>query len=304
MVPAVGFAGQTRSHFAAQATLETGSGGLGAAPAPASIVGGATGWIGRYLAATATGEGVAPFRAVSIGATGVAPTLWGSPDVVSTHDLAALRLAPGLPGPDELASSWPSAGLPVAAAGVTGALAVLERVGAGRGDRDHRPADGAGFGTGEDGAVFAAASSVLAAGLGTEVVMVNLGGWDTHADQGRSAGRLQQRLVALDTGVGAMLDAHDDLTVLVVSEFGRRVAENSSGGTDHGAGGLVLVAGNGVRGGVAGTWPGLTDLDDGDVRAVNDLRAVQAEVVTDVLGAGDHAEVVTGVGGGHLGLFV
>lgn len=307
IVPAAGFDGQSRSHFASQARLEQ------AQPT------GGTGWIGRHLAAT-TGPAPQPFRAVSVGQAGVPPTLRGSSDVLATTDIATLRLGliqrigngPKLkgyriddsaltPSAETLAAAWPDAEQP-AGSGAHAALGVLEQVvtsapskpGAGSAGIG---ADGGGYGDDATASAFAAASSVLDADLGTEIVMVNLGRWDTHDNQGNGTeGTLAGLIGELDAALSTFLDRHagtgDGICAVVMTEFGRRVSENSSGGTDHGRGSVALVLGDRVVGGIKGNWPGLEDLDDGDVRAVNDLSAVQAEIAAKVLVTPDVATVV------------
>ena len=138
--------------------------------------------------------------------------------------------------------------------------------------------------------------------LGTEVAVLNLGGWDDHNDLGATDGAFAARAAALDATIDALITGIPDVTVLAVSEFGRRVATNDSGGCDHGRGGVALVAGTRVRGGIHGDWPGLADLDDGDVRTANDVRGVFAEVVDSVLG-GDPERIVPGAPGDRLSLF-
>lgn len=112
------------------------------------------------------------------------------------------------------------------------------------------------------------AAQLLAADAGTQMVVVSAGGFDTHANQlTEQAGLLED----LATGIAAFFAAidagglGDDVLLVVTSEFGRRAAENGSGGCDHGAGGLSLAVGRGVRGGVFGEVD-LGDLLDGDVR--------------------------------------
>lgn len=125
-------------------------------------------------------------------------------------------------------------------------------------------------------------AALLNGGLGTRVLSVALGGFDTHADQRQDYDTLMSQL---DGGLGAFLDdvAHTEAgrraVVLVFSEFGRRFEENASRGHDHGKAGLMLVAGHGVRGGQYGTPPSLTDLDDGDLVYTTDFRAVYGTVV-------------------------
>jgi uncharacterized protein (DUF1501 family) len=149
-------------------------------------------------------------------------------------------------------------------------------------------------------AMFRAASQVLGSGLGTEVVMLNLGGWDTHNEQGSGADGLLARLLAdLDGGLDEFLagqrEAAAPANVLVISEFGRRVAQNSSLGTDHGSGGVAMFAGASAAGGIRGEWPGLNDLVEGDVRPVNRTETILAEVADVALSTPDVAAVIPGV---------
>jgi uncharacterized protein (DUF1501 family) len=118
---------------------------------------------------------------------------------------------------------------------------------------------------------------VLVSGFGTRLFHVSLGGFDTHA---RQLPAHEALLRQLSRGIGALvgdLAAHAVLertTILVFSEFGRRLAENQSQGTDHGAAGPVFVFGDGLRPGLLGEAPGLADLDDGDLVATCDFRGV------------------------------
>ncbi|MCB9914087.1 MAG: DUF1501 domain-containing protein [Planctomycetes bacterium] len=130
-----------------------------------------------------------------------------------------------------------------------------------------------------EGRALRTAAALLDAGLGTRVVSVDFGGFDTHSSQ---RGRHDELMRTLDGALGAFLadlrgrsiGAHT--LVLVFSEFGRRVRENGSGGTDHGKAGLVLAAGAPVQGGLYGAYPSLTDLDGGDLRYAVDFRRCYA----------------------------
>jgi len=116
----------------------------------------------------------------------------------------------------------------------------------------------------------------------TKVWAVNLGGFDTHADEKATHDRLMGQL---DTAVQSFFAAIAErpAAVLVHSEFGRRVAANASGGTDHGTAAPVLVIGPVVRGGLYGDQPSLTNLDDGDLRFTTDYRRVYATALGSVL---------------------
>ena len=118
--------------------------------------------------------------------------------------------------------------------------------------------------------------------LGTRVFSVKMGGFDTHAGQRGSHDSLME---SLDTGLGAFLDdlgqspAGRETLVLVFSEFGRRVKENGSKGTDHGKAGPMFVMGPAVKGGLFGKHPSLRDLDDGDLAATTDFRSVYGTII-------------------------
>ncbi len=130
-------------------------------------------------------------------------------------------------------------------------------------------------------------AQLLKTGLGARVFYTVQPGYDTHAGQLETHGRLLQ---ILSSALKAFFDdlaaakLADRVLVLAFSEFGRRVAENSSAGTDHGTAGLVLLAGQGVHGGIHGKVPSLTDLPDGDPRWSIDFRRIYATVLEDWLG--------------------
>jgi uncharacterized protein (DUF1501 family) len=136
------------------------------------------------------------------------------------------------------------------------------------------------------------AGALLAKSDGPQLAVLEVGGWDTHAGQGTSGGRLSNLLGGLGDGLLTLQDrlgsAWGRTTVLVVSEFGRTVAANGTGGTDHGTAGVALLAGGGVDGGrVRADWPGLraADLHQGrDLRPTVDVRGIAAGILRDHLG--------------------
>lgn len=133
---------------------------------------------------------------------------------------------------------------------------------------------------------------LIAGGLPTRVYYVSQGGFDTHANQLPSHERLLGDLDASLSAFMADLKSQGSLDrVLVVSfsEFGRRVAENGSGGTDHGAAAPLFVMGGGVKPGLHGLYPSLTDLHDGDLKFGTDFRSVYATVLERWLGAPSEA---------------
>ena len=142
---------------------------------------------------------------------------------------------------------------------------------------------------------------LLAAGIPVEAAAADLGGWDTHDAMGsptNANGGMYQLVAELDAALGSFFSylgpLGDKVTVVVMAEFGRRIAVNGSGGLDHGRGQAMMVVGGGVSGGVKGAWPGLTDTDSGDVRVVNDYRAVLSEVLSTRMRATDLSTVFPG----------
>ena len=131
-------------------------------------------------------------------------------------------------------------------------------------------------------------SRLIAGGLPTRVYYVSQGGFDTHANQIPTHDRLMTDLNAALYSFVADLKAQGNFNrVLVISfsEFGRRVAENASGGTDHGAAAPLFILGGGVKPGLYGAYPSLTDLQDGDLKFNTDFRSVYATALEKWLGA-------------------
>jgi len=127
-------------------------------------------------------------------------------------------------------------------------------------------------------------ASMIADEMPTRVYYASLGGFDTHGNQlGSHAGLMRQLgdAVAAFQADLQQQGAGDHVMTMVFSEFGRRVAENGSGGTDHGTAAPMFLIGNGVRPGVVGDHPSLTNLDGGDLRHTLDFRSVYAGIVED-----------------------
>ena len=136
------------------------------------------------------------------------------------------------------------------------------------------------------GKALSGVSRIVRSGVGAEVITVDQGDWDMHTDLGtlewgdmrRNAGDLAASIAAFFADLGP---AADRVTLVTLSEFGRRVKENDDYGTDHGFGNVMFVAGAGVRGGrYYGSWPGLADSLDADLLVTTDYRSVLTEVVT------------------------
>jgi len=164
-------------------------------------------------------------------------------------------------------------------------LAVLETLSA-LGAEGYRPSREALYPESDFGMGLRQVAALVRAEVGLEVAAIDLGGWDTHFAQGGTEGLMAGLLSDLSRGLAALhtdlLDDLQGLTVVVMTEFGRRAAENASLGTDHGHGGAMFVLGGGVEGGkVHAQWPGLERgqlFGPGDLAVTIDYRDVLAEI--------------------------
>jgi uncharacterized protein (DUF1501 family) len=286
IVPATSGGYQTRSHFDAQDLLESGL------VQPHGV---ATGWLNRAL-------GTLPHppagRELGLAMSPVVPLMLRGDLRVASWDPphASPAAAELIQAIDRLYAADPLLG-PAFADGLQG-KAFSDTVfgppppkpdptalpAAGTMAPPAKPPGGA-FGT-----TAAAAGKLLAAPGGPRVAVLEIGGWDTHYAQGAGKGRLADALAGFAAGLSqlraALGPAWRDTVVVSVTEFGRTVMPNGSGGTDHGTASATLVLGGAVRGGrLLGDWPGLAMLlDDRDLRPVTDIRAVLKGVLRDHLG--------------------
>lgn len=127
----------------------------------------------------------------------------------------------------------------------------------------------------------------IAKGSGTRIYYTAVGGFDTHgrqsATQNVNCMNIGDALLAFQQDLEA-IGRDADVSMLVFSEFGRRVKENSSRGTDHGAAGPMFIVGKHVKGGFYGKFPSMTDLHKGDLKMTTDFRSVYATMVKDWMG--------------------
>lgn len=277
LIPACGLPHGSRSHFDAQALVESGV---------ASKTQIELGWLGRYLQATAQADD-ALFRATAISGS-VPRALLGAPDPLAVSSLGDFGLgelggSPYQTTLDELyAPAIPYSGAAQSALGAMDVLAAAR-------PEQFAPENGAAYPGGELGPKLLQAAQIIKANMGAEIICMDVGGWDHHENQANflpgSLSGLAQGLQALHTDLATRMQR---VTVLVMTEFGRRVAENGSRGTDHGSAGLAYVLGAGVRGGqVHGRWPGLApaQLDQGEDLAIStDLRSLMIQVLSQRLG--------------------
>ena len=181
---------------------------------------------------------------------------------------------------------------PTAVAGsANGTLSALDQVAA-LNAQEYTPAGGADYPSSNLGRALRDAARLVKADIGARVITVDEGDWDMHAGLGRTDGGwmfdkltdLGEALAAFAADLGPALD---QVTLVTMSEFGRRVEENESGGVDHGWGNCMFVLGGHVVTDVHGAWPGLAPdaLTDGDLTVTTDYRAVLADVLANRTGA-------------------
>ena len=164
------------------------------------------------------------------------------------------------------------------------------------------PDNGAQYPRGKLGESFKQIAQLIKADVGLEVAFADMGGWDTHANQGNEKGQLAQRLAEFSQSLAALYrdlgDRMADVVVLTMSEFGRTVRENGNRGTDHGHATAMLVLGGTVKGGrMVGRWPGLAreQLYEGrDLAVTTDFRNLFAEVAARHLGVPASAPLFPG----------
>ena len=152
---------------------------------------------------------------------------------------------------------------------------------------DPGPQNGAAYSTDDLSRNLREVARLIRGNVGLRAVAVDYGGWDTHSDMGlaedpgsymrQHTGAVSQALQAFYTDLGT---AMDEVTVVTMSEFGRTIEENGSGGTDHGRGTAMLALGGKIRGGVYGGFPtSIADGPEGDLTVMNDYRQVLSEIL-------------------------
>jgi uncharacterized protein (DUF1501 family) len=276
VIHAVGSPDSSLSHFEAMQTMERGVSDGNTT---------ATGWVSRHLASMDSGRS-SPIRAIAFGDV-LPKSMQGSIGAMAVRSLSEFRLGE----PDDWAGGFRSVLAdfygapgddPARAAGreTLELLTSLEKLDPAK----YRPAGKANYPTTEVGQRLKQVAQLIKADVGLEIAEVDLGGWDAHVAQPTLMTGLMKELGtslhALWTDLG---DTMSRVTVVAMSEFGRRVHENSGLGTDHGRGTAMFVAGGNIRGGqVYGRWPGLKShqLDrDGNLRVTTDYRDILGEIV-------------------------
>ncbi len=290
-VQAVGSDNPTGSHFETQDQIEHGE-------SYGHNLGG--GWLGRHLR-TRGRSGESPLSGVAIGAT-IPEALRGAPAACAFRSVDEIQL-PHSAG-DPAAVSRALGRLYATEIGMLAnqgkeTLDLLGRVERLRG-KPYNPAGSASYPTDEFGSALREVARLAKADVGLEVACIDLGGWDTHFLQGTTGGGQAGPIDTLSRGLAAF-DADTRalgrrVTTIVMTEFGRRLYENGSAGTDHGRGFAFFAIGERIQGGrVHGPWPGLKEEPTlpgpGGMQVGVDYRSVLAEVLTRAAGNTRIAEV-------------
>lgn len=279
-VHATGSPHETRSHFEAMSFMERGT------PTEQGI---STGWVGRHLASTQREDG-SPIRGIGWG-TALQVALIGAPSAVAMQSIVDFHLA----GDQQLAEqmmaplmdlySMSDESIYASAQSTQEAIDVVAAIGY----ADYIPQNGATYPEDDFALALRQTAAVIRADAGLEVSCIDLGGWDTHANQGVVNGIQPGLMATLANGLAAFQqDMGDDMrkvSLVVMSEFGRRLNENANFGTDHGHGGAMLMMSGSFQDAppVVARWPGLTPdvLDQGEDLAITiDYRDVLGEMLS------------------------
>jgi uncharacterized protein (DUF1501 family) len=293
IIHASGSPDNTRSHFDAQDYMESATPGLKST---------SDGWLNRYLQSKEDRDR-SLFRAVSMTRT-MPRVLQGRASAVAMANLSEFAIRAGKSS-ENLQGGFEAIYAQKNNDTLTGmghktfeAVNYLKKVN----PAQYKPENGAQYPRNPFGNSLLQIAQLIKAGVGLEIAFTEIGGWDTHVNQGNARGQLGNLLQQFSAGIAALYQdlgqRMDDVVVLTMSEFGRTVRENGNRGTDHGHANAMFVIGNSVRGGkVYGQWPGLkTDqLYEGrDLALTTDFRDVFGEIASRHLGNADSKSVFPG----------
>ena len=295
IVHACGSPDSTRSHFDAQDYMETATPGVKST---------GDGWLNRYLQVRHA-ETASAFRAVSL--TQQLPrVLQGPAPALAVNQIAQFGIRDGRSGNNDAMSASFEAQYAAAADRVLNgvgreAFDAMKTLKAADPSR-YQPENGADYPRSPFGQALRQIAQLSKAGLGLEVAFADIGGWDTHVNQGAADGQLAVRLDDFSRSIAALVadlgDRMADTVVVTMSEFGRAVGENGNRGTDHGHGNAMMVIGGGVAGGkVYGRWPGLSAehrYEGRDLAVTTDFRDVFGEIVVRHLSVADPHAIFPG----------
>jgi uncharacterized protein (DUF1501 family) len=293
IIHASGSPDNTRSHFDAQDYMESATPGVKST---------SDGWLNRYLGSKKDAD-KSLFRAVSMTKT-MPRVLQGPQSAIAMSNLSDFAIRAGKSsanlqgGFEAIYAREMNDSLAGMGRETFEAVNYLKKAN----PAQYQPENGAQYPRGPFGNSLLQIAQLIKAGVGLEVAFTDIGGWDTHVNQGNSRGQLANLLQQFSNGIAALYQdlgqRMDDVVVLTMSEFGRTVRENGNRGTDHGHANAMFVLGNSVRGGkVYGQWPGLKSdqLYEGrDLALTTDFRDVFGEIATRHLGSTDAKSIFPG----------
>ena len=297
IVHASGSPDNTRSHFDAQDYMESATPGVKST---------ADGWLNRFLQVKPDPQ-KSLFRAVSM-TQNMPRAMQGKASALAISNLADFNIRAGQSsasvqgGFEAMYDQAVNDSLHGTGKETFEAINYLKQVNPGQ----YKPENGAAYPPNQLGNALRQTAQLIKAGVGLEVAFTDVGGWDTHVNEGNQQGQLSNLLrqfsgaiAALYTDLGQRMD---DVVIVTMSEFGRTVKENGNRGTDHGHANAMFVVGNTVRGGkVYGNWPGLKNdqLHEGrDLELTTDFRDVFGEIATKHLSAANLKGIFPGYAGG------
>ncbi len=283
-VQACGTPDQSHSHFEAMELMER---GVSDKNGPAS------GWLGRYLGLTPPGSAL---RAVSMNSR-IPRLLLGSVPVAQVDRITDFNSGSSIQVREKLQKGLGTiyrAASPLEKSGRE-SLDLLTKI-AKLSPSSYQPEAGVRYPDSEIGGRLRQVAQLIKAEVGLEIACIDLDGWDTHFGQGDNLTDLLSKLgLALGAFYADMRDYMERLLVITMTEFGRRVQENASLGTDHGQGSFMMLLGGGFKGRkVYGRWPGLGSqqlVGPGDLAVTTDYRDVLAEVLQNHLKLPDSKSV-------------
>jgi len=293
IVHASGSPDNTRSHFDAQDYMESATPGLKSTN---------DGWLNRYLQSKDDPQR-SLFRAVSMTQT-MPRVLQGRAPALAISNLSDFAIRAGRSsasiqgGFEEIYAATANDSLAGMGRETFEAVNYLKKVN----PAQYKPENGAQYPRSPFGSSLLQIAQLIKAGVGLEVAFTDIGGWDTHVNEGSSRGQLANLLQQFSSGIAALYtdlgQRMDDVVILTMSEFGRTVRENGNRGTDHGHANAMFVLGNTVRGGkIYGQWPGLKSdqLYEGrDLALTTDFRDVFGEIAARHLGSANLKTVFPG----------
>ena len=286
IIHAAGSPDMSRSHFDAQDYMESGTPGLKVTE---------DGWLNRALQAEMLAGKPSAFRAVALG-TQVPRTLQGKVPAIAVNNLADFSVGGRGPQTSPISNAFQAMYDESSDAVLHGtgqetfeAVKMLKAADPSK----YQPAAGVDYPKSPFGNSLKQVAQLMKANLGVEAAFSDIGGWDTHQNQGNTNGQLANRLKEFSDTIAAfwkdMGDDAENVTLVTMSEFGRTARQNGTGGTDHGHANVMFVLGGQVKGGkVYGKWPGLANeqLNEGrDLAVTTDFRRVLGEAAYKTLGS-------------------